>query len=39
MTQTIWHVTMSLDGFIAGADDTLDWRSGTITFSGSPVAW
>lgn len=21
----IWHVTMSLDGFIAGADDAMDW--------------
>ena len=28
MTQTIWHVTMSLDGFIAGPDDTMDWAFG-----------
>jgi dihydrofolate reductase len=28
MTQTVWHVTMSLDGFIAGPDDTMDWAFG-----------
>jgi dihydrofolate reductase len=28
MTQTTWHVTMSLDGFIAGPDDTMDWAFG-----------
>jgi len=22
---TVWHVTMSLDGYIAGPDDTMDW--------------
>jgi hypothetical protein len=21
----LWHVTMSLDGFIAGPDDEMDW--------------
>jgi hypothetical protein len=21
----VWHVTMSLDGFIAGPDDAMDW--------------
>jgi hypothetical protein len=21
----LWHVTMSLDGFIAGPDDAMDW--------------
>lgn len=25
MGAVIWHVTMSLDGFIAGADDAMDW--------------
>ena len=23
--KVLWHVTMSLDGFIAGADDDMDW--------------
>ncbi|HMF81640.1 MAG TPA: dihydrofolate reductase family protein [Acidimicrobiia bacterium] len=25
MSDLIWHVTMSLDGFIAGPDDAMDW--------------
>jgi dihydrofolate reductase len=25
MSNLIWHVTMSLDGFIAGPDDSMDW--------------
>jgi dihydrofolate reductase len=25
MGRTLWHVTMSLDGFIAGPDDSMDW--------------
>ena len=25
---TVWHVTMSLDGYIAGPDDTMDWAHG-----------
>ena len=25
MSSLIWHVTMSLDGFIAGPDDSMDW--------------
>ena len=25
MSKVIWHVTMSLDGFIAGPDDEMDW--------------
>jgi dihydrofolate reductase len=25
MSKVIWHVTMSLDGFIAGRDDSMDW--------------
>jgi dihydrofolate reductase len=24
----LWHLTMSLDGFIAGRDDTMDWAFG-----------
>ena len=29
MSSAIWHVTMSLDGFIAGADDSMDWAATT----------
>lgn len=25
---TVWHITMSLDGFIAGFDDAIDWAFG-----------
>ena len=25
MSRVVWHVTMSLDGFIAGPDDTMAW--------------
>ena len=25
MSMVIWHITMSLDGFIAGPNDTMDW--------------
>jgi dihydrofolate reductase len=25
MSSVIWHVTMSLDGFIAGPEDSMDW--------------
>ena len=25
MSHVVWHVTMSLDGFIAGPDDAMDW--------------
>jgi dihydrofolate reductase len=25
MSDVIWHVTMSLDGFIAGPNDAMDW--------------
>ena len=25
MSSVIWHVTMSLDGFIAGPNDSMDW--------------
>ncbi|HZG94072.1 MAG TPA: dihydrofolate reductase family protein [Mycobacteriales bacterium] len=27
MSKVIWHVAMSVDGFIAGPDDTMDWIS------------
>ena len=29
MSKIIWHVTMSVDGFIAGRDDSMDWAFGT----------
>ncbi len=25
MDKVLWHVTMSLDGFIAGPNDSMDW--------------
>lgn len=25
MTQVVWHITMSLDGFITGPDDSMEW--------------
>jgi hypothetical protein len=25
VSRVVWHVTMSLDGFIAGPDDAWDW--------------
>jgi dihydrofolate reductase len=25
VTEVVWHVTMSLDGFIAGPDDSMEW--------------
>ena len=28
MSSVIWHVTMSLDGFVAGRDDSMDWVVG-----------
>jgi dihydrofolate reductase len=31
MGKVLWHVTMSLDGFIAGPDDSMDWMSGYAT--------
>jgi hypothetical protein len=24
-SKVLWHVTMSMDGFIAGPDDAMDW--------------
>jgi hypothetical protein len=34
MGKVLWHVTMSLDGFIAGPGDAMDWafrHAGQIT--------
>jgi dihydrofolate reductase len=31
MSSVIWHVTMSVDGFIAGPDDSMDWVFGQWT--------
>jgi dihydrofolate reductase len=31
VSSVIWHVTMSLDGFIAGPDDGMDWAFGQWT--------
>src|SRR3989442_1481680 len=28
MAKVLWHVTMSLDGFIAGPRDSMDWMLG-----------
>jgi hypothetical protein len=28
MSKTTWHITMSLDGFIAGPDHSMDWAFG-----------
>jgi dihydrofolate reductase len=25
MSRVVWHVTMSLDGFITGPDDSMEW--------------
>ena len=25
MAAVVWHITMSLDGFIAGPDDAMEW--------------
>jgi dihydrofolate reductase len=33
MGNTTWHVTMSLDGSIAGADDTMEWA---FEYGGEP---
>ena len=30
--KVLWHVTMSLDGFIAGPNHSMDWMSG-LSFS------
>jgi hypothetical protein len=28
VTQVVWHITMSLDGFITGPDDSMEWAFG-----------
>ena len=28
MSEVVWHITMSLDGFIAGPDDSMEWAFG-----------
>jgi hypothetical protein len=30
MGKVRWHVTMSLDGFIAGSNDSMDWVFGYV---------
>ena len=35
MGPLIWHVTMSLDGFIAGPDDSMDWVVGQWSEDGT----
>jgi hypothetical protein len=35
MAAVVWHVTISLDGFIAGPDDAMDWVFDY--FDGSPL--
>lgn len=35
MSKLIWHVTMSLDGFISGPDDSMDWVVGEWSDDGA----
>jgi dihydrofolate reductase len=35
MSKVIWHITMSLDGFIAGPDDSMDWAVGEWSDDGT----
>jgi dihydrofolate reductase len=35
VSKVIWHITMSLDGFIAGADDSMDWVVGEWSDDGT----
>jgi dihydrofolate reductase len=35
VSKVIWHITMSLDGFIAGSDDSMDWVVGEWSDEGS----
>jgi dihydrofolate reductase len=35
VSKVIWHITMSLDGFIAGPDDSMDWVVGEWTDDGT----
>ena len=32
--KVLWHFTMSLDGFVAGRDDDMDWMEGATTRPG-----
>jgi dihydrofolate reductase len=34
MSQVVWHITMSLDGFIAGPDDSMEWAFSSFGASG-----
>jgi dihydrofolate reductase len=35
VSKVIWHITMSLDGFIAGPDDSMDWVVGEWSDDGA----
>jgi hypothetical protein len=35
VSKVIWHITMSLDGFIAGSDDSMDWVVGEWSDDGT----
>jgi dihydrofolate reductase len=35
VSKVIWHITMSLDGFIAGPDDSMDWVVGEWSDGGT----
>jgi len=35
MSKVIWHIAMSLDGFIAGPDDSMDWAVGEWSDDGT----
>ena len=35
MSTVIWHITMSLDGFIAGPEDSMDWAVGEWSDEGT----
>jgi dihydrofolate reductase len=35
VSKLIWHITMSLDGFIAGPDDSMDWVVGEWSDDGT----
>jgi dihydrofolate reductase len=38
VTAVVWHVTMSLDGFIAGPDDAMEWVFDYFSEESSPTA-
>jgi dihydrofolate reductase len=35
VSKLVWHITMSLDGFIAGPDDSMDWVVGEWSDDGT----